>query len=166
MRNCVPPLVFLLLFFITSFLHSDNRLPLPDEPSQREAAELVETVFGDEIKAATSSKKRQAIVKKLMAESAAPNTSPASRYALLQAALRAAPDTSVAFAVIDEVEKAIRNTGGLLRERSSARMHQKAPRNTLSVTERIQILSSPSSSNFFMATAEFSFAAPDIPMAD
>ncbi|MEE3220186.1 MAG: WD40 repeat domain-containing protein, partial [Planctomycetota bacterium] len=84
---------------------ADDRLPVPDEAAQKAAAELVQEVFGDQIKTATGPDQKLALTKRLIEEARKSGDDPAARYALYRAALVAARDASAAMSVIEEMAK-------------------------------------------------------------
>ena len=96
---------FLLVMCCVPAIHADERLPIPDEAAQKEAAALVQELFGQEVEAAKTPDQKSALVKSLLQEASQPDASPAGRYALLQVALDNAPDASIAVTVIDEMAK-------------------------------------------------------------
>ena len=93
-----------LLLSICPVAHADDRHPIPDEASQKEADTLVKEVLGDVIRSATTAEKATAVIDELLGE-ASNSTDPANCFAIYKAALEIAPDANAALRVIDESAK-------------------------------------------------------------
>ncbi len=97
--------LLVLAFSFHSVSLADDRLPVPDEAAQKEAADLVQEVYGDQIKSDAKPDEKLKLTKRLIEEARETGDDPAARYALLKAALDVAPDAAAAMPVIEEMAK-------------------------------------------------------------
>ncbi len=97
--------LLVLAFSLHSVSPADDRLPVPDEAAQQEAAALVQEVFGDQIKAAVKPDEKLKLTGRLIDESQKSGDDPAARHALLKAALDMAADATAALPVVEEMAK-------------------------------------------------------------
>ncbi|MEE2707364.1 MAG: WD40 repeat domain-containing protein [Planctomycetota bacterium] len=84
---------------------ADDRLPVPDEAAQKEAAALVQEIYGDQIKAATKPDGKLKLTRRLIEQSQKSGDDPAARHALLKAALDVAADAAAAMPVVEEMAR-------------------------------------------------------------
>jgi hypothetical protein len=104
-RSCIVG-VFAACFLSTaSIVHSGDRQPVPNAAATKEASELVKEIFGKEIGSAKTPDQKATLTKKLLEEASRPDTTPAGRYALMQAALDSTPDALAAMSVVDNMAK-------------------------------------------------------------
>ncbi|MFP6691870.1 MAG: WD40 repeat domain-containing protein [Pirellulales bacterium] len=97
--------LLVLAFSFHSVSLADDRLPVPDEAAQQEAAALVQDVFGDQIKAAAKPDEKLALTERLIEESQKNGDDPAARHALLKAALDVAADAAAAMPAVEEMAR-------------------------------------------------------------
>ncbi|MCA9246240.1 MAG: hypothetical protein KDA42_03965 [Planctomycetales bacterium] len=83
----------------------DGRLPFPSEKERKEAAAQVQSEYGDAIKSAQTPDEKRELVDEFIAEASADDVAPARRFALLQAAMKVAPDATAAVSIVDETVK-------------------------------------------------------------
>jgi len=101
MRSIV---IALVLLFSAASAGADDKLPIPDEASQKEAKKLVGEVYKGDYEKAKTSAQRIALAKKLRDEGLATTDDAAARYALLDVAKNisaAAGDVKTALEIVD-----------------------------------------------------------------
>jgi hypothetical protein len=96
--------IFTVLLLLAAPVAADL-LPVPDETDQAEGIKLVEDVFGGEIKKAQKPAEKLFLISQLMEEARGNSDDPISQYAILNTALKVAPDTTSAIKVIDTISQ-------------------------------------------------------------
>ncbi|MFP6694401.1 MAG: cellulose binding domain-containing protein [Pirellulales bacterium] len=96
--------LLILVFSFHSASLADDRQPVPGESAQKQAADLVQEILGDQIKAAIRPDEKLALTNRLIEESQK-GGDPAERYAILEAALNVAPDALAAMPVVKEMAR-------------------------------------------------------------